>query len=318
MVENINVTENHYHYIVKYTLLLVRYGELALKSNYTRRKFEQILKKNISIALDKENIPHKIRGDRGRIYVKTNYIKKSIPVLKKIFGVTSFSPVYTTDAEIPAVSHLVTHLAKKLLTAEKSFALRVSRTGTHDFSSQDIANQVGRNVCENTHAQVNLTSPDVEIFIEIRDNHAYVFTEKIPGPGGLPLGTQGSVLVIVDSPQSLLAAWYLMKRGCNVVFFTDNTSKEDLIKNFTQQWYTPTLIFSSKGKRFFTKEINTIISTTHCNAVVTGNMLIENPKKTIDNIQQLKSRIKHPLLHPLIAMEKNEVYKKCKELGVPL
>ena len=66
-------------------------------------------------------------------------------------------------------------------------------------------------------AGVDLETPDLEIFVEVRDNRVYFFTSKIRGPGGLPLGSEGKLTALVsggiDSP---VAAWSMMKRGCPV------------------------------------------------------------------------------------------------------
>ena len=61
---------------------------------------------------------------------------------------------------------------------------------------------------------VDLSRPDIELFIEVRNNRAFLFRKVIDGPGGLPLGTQGRVLTIVDGERGMVAAWMMMKRGC--------------------------------------------------------------------------------------------------------
>ena len=67
-------------------------------------------------------------------------------------------------------------------------------------------------------APVDLTNPDLTIFVEIRENKAFIYHEKIKGPGGLPLGTQGRVVVLLSSGiDSPVAAYLMMKRGCEVV-----------------------------------------------------------------------------------------------------
>ena len=64
------------------------------------------------------------------------------------------------------------------------------------------------------------------MFIEIRNENAYFFTEKINGTGGLPSGTQGKILAIIDVPKSILAAWSLMRRGCSIIFLRTNNQME--------------------------------------------------------------------------------------------
>jgi len=64
--------------------------------------------------------------------------------------------------------------------------------------------------------RVNLTHPDVEIHVEVRHNRAFVFQEIWPGPGGLPLGSQGRALAVVRDEAGMVAAWMGMKRGCRI------------------------------------------------------------------------------------------------------
>ena len=89
---------------MKYELILIRYGEIALKGKVTRRYFENALVKNIKSALKTENISHTIGREWGRIYVFTSQINESIDVLQRIFGVTSFSPSLKTTVDMGAIS----------------------------------------------------------------------------------------------------------------------------------------------------------------------------------------------------------------------
>src|SRR3989304_6192118 len=74
------------------------------------------------------------------------------------------------------------------------------RSGTPPYTSQDIARLVGRRIQDvEPGARVDLDDPDVEIHIEVRENRSYLFTAISGGPGGLPMGSQGRVLAVVDS-----------------------------------------------------------------------------------------------------------------------
>ncbi|MCX6663642.1 MAG: THUMP domain-containing protein, partial [Euryarchaeota archaeon] len=179
---------------MNYDVILVRYGELSLKSTYVRKYFESILVRNIKKALTRENISHSITKERGRIYLSATDISKSCLVLSRIFGIVSFSPAVQTTSDMEDMSMLALQLAKNILTEEKSFAIRATRVGTHTFSSQQVAVHIGNDIVKATRAGVDLTNPDIELFIEIRDKKSFLFTEKINGVGGLPLGTQGRIL----------------------------------------------------------------------------------------------------------------------------
>jgi thiamine biosynthesis protein ThiI len=303
---------------MNYDVILVRYGELSLKSTYVRKYFESILVRNIKKALTRENISHNITKERGRIYLSTTEISKSIMVLSRIFGIVSFSPAVQTTSDMEDMSMLALQLAKNILTEEKSFAIRATRVGTHTFSSQQVAVHIGNDIVKATHAGVDLTNPDIELFIEIRDKKSFLFTEKINGVGGLPLGTQGRILVLVENTASLLAAWYLMRRGCNVIIANMKISNDESIHSFLAHWYADAEIISvdQKTKNFF-DQLRTLASEKNCDALTTGHTL-EEPTRSLAAIAQLKKQSIIPVLTPLIAMTPEELQQQCRKRGIPI
>jgi thiamine biosynthesis protein ThiI len=198
--------------------ILVRYGEIGIKSDRVRSRYESILVKNIEKALNFCEIPFdSVIRDFGRIFVKTQEVAAA-QTIARVFGVVSVSPVQTNAATLDAMKDAALRIVSPLLTHGKSFAIRARRTGTHDYSSKDIGVVVGGAIEQATGAPVRLTKPDVELFIEVRAERAYVYTAVIDGVGGLPLGTQGKVIALlsggIDSP---VAAWLMMKRGCTII-----------------------------------------------------------------------------------------------------
>jgi len=154
---------------MNYDLILIRYGELSLKSDYVRNKFELKLVDNIKNAFKLNNLNCELRRERGRIYLYGDEISQGIEILKRIFGITSFSPAIKTTSNIVDMITLALNFCQKTLNKEKSFALRVTRTGEHDFSSQDVAVKLGNVIVDATKAGVDLSNPDFELFIEIRN-----------------------------------------------------------------------------------------------------------------------------------------------------
>jgi thiamine biosynthesis protein ThiI len=301
-----------------YDVILVRYGELSLKSTYVRKYFESTLVRNIKKALILENISHSITKERGRIYLSTTEISKSIIVLSRIFGIVSFSPAVQTTSDMEDMSMLALQLTKNILTNEKSFAIRATRVGTHTYSSQQVAVHIGNDIVKATHAGVDLSNPDIELFIEIRNKKSFLFTEKINGVGGLPLGTQGRILALIENSSSLLAAWYLMRRGCNVVIVNMKKSNDEFIHSFLNHWYADAEIISvdQKTKNFF-DQLRTLASEKNCDALVTGHTL-EEPTCSLDAIAQLKKQSIIPVLTPLIAMTPEELQQQCGKRGIPI
>jgi thiamine biosynthesis protein ThiI len=201
--------------------VVVRYGELALKSPRVRREFEQRLLENIRLSLGAPD--HEILKERGRIFVNTNAPAKVAERLARVPGIVSVSPAIRTEATRDAVLASAVGAARKVLSGGECFAVRTRRLGKHPFRSQEINEEVGASILrEVPGTSVNLTSPDREIFIEVRDKDAYIFTEVVEGVGGLPVGTQGAVVALFSGEANGLAAALLMlRRGCLVypVFF---------------------------------------------------------------------------------------------------
>jgi thiamine biosynthesis protein ThiI len=304
--------------VVKYKIIIIRYGEIALKGKFTRRYFENALIKNIKKALKTKNIANTIGREWGRIYVYTKQINESIDVLQKIFGIISVSPSFKTTSEINDISDFVINISKENLTKEKSFALRVTRTGKHEFTSKDVAIKIGNDIINETQAKVDLDTPDFELFIEIRNENTYIFTKKIRGIGGMPQGTQGKILALIDKPESILAAWYLIRRGSKVIFLIKDKFKIDMLKSFMSKWNIESNIDKLDLKENVYNILNKKANEENCDAIVTGLFLDKNISTSLSEIYNLKKYVKFLILHPLIAMDKNEINNKCEEIGISI
>ncbi|MFA5102918.1 MAG: THUMP domain-containing protein [Candidatus Thermoplasmatota archaeon] len=303
---------------MNYDVIILRYGELSLKSTYVRKYFETILVRNIKKAFLTENVPVDIQTEWGRIYLTTTDLSKSASILPRIFGMVSFSPAMQTSSSLQEMSAIANQITKSILHPSKSFAIRVTRVGTHPFSSQDVARHIGNDIVNATHARVDLNTPDLELFIEIREKNSFLFTEKIKGVGGLPLGTQGRILILVTQPSSLLAAWYLMRRGCNCVLVTVNGIDEERIRSFLASWYADAEIIrmSHKDNEFY-RLLSEIVTEKKCDAIATDHTLDKIPDALAD-IVHLKETCVVPILSPLISMDQKELANHCKNRGIPL
>ena len=303
---------------MNYDSIIIRYGEIALKGKETRRYFERILVKNIKFAFKKKAIENKIERERGRIYLYTKQINESVSILKKIFGIVSVSPTIKTFGDIESISKISVDISKNELADKKTFAVRATRTGKHNFTSQDVAIKIGSDIVKTTKAKVDLTDPDFELFIEVRNEKAFIFTKKIRGPGGMPIGSQGKVLAVVDGPYSILAAWYLIHRGCRVTFVITKKSDEEKLNKFSERWYISFDVFKIKSSKNFFKDLNEIASEKDCDAIVSSYNILYNSKKALADIKNFKKSVNLPVLYPLISMSKKEMNKKCREIGIKL
>ncbi|BDC36152.1 MAG: hypothetical protein EF806_02675 [Candidatus Methanoliparum thermophilum] len=264
----------------KPTLYLIRYDELALKSDYVRKKWEDQLVKSIKSRIKSCNI----RRERGRIWVYSGEDISS--KLGKIPGIHSFSLCY--PCTLDDLKDNLLEFVERSLKDEKTFALRVKRIGDHNFTSQDVARQMGAIIQENyPFLSVDLENPEKEIFIEIRDRDCYLFDDIIKGVGGLPEGVEGSVLGCLSSELDLLACWMMIKRGCNIwaIIDKDFNKSDDLLKVLRE--FKPD-IKSSTIEDLKTKKIL---------GIVTGDIKIPSQKN--------EKRYKIPIYQPLIGLKKD-------------
>ncbi|MBS3777963.1 MAG: hypothetical protein KGY50_01565 [Candidatus Thermoplasmatota archaeon] len=302
---------------MKQSQILIRYGEIGLKAENTRRRFSNQLKKNIKQAFSQERMPVKIVIKRGRLFLHTNQIAKASKVLQKIFGIVSFSPVWESSANLSILTRDVIQIMGTRLTSETSFALRVRRSGTHEYTSQDVAVLVGQVLCDRFSSPVDLEDPAVELFIEIRDHQAFLFIEKIKGVGGMPYATQGTVCSIIEKPIDLLASWFLMKRGCKIHMIMTTDSLSSYTKEFLNTWYvqdTSKILFKKNAS--FQQKLNQEINIFNCNAVCTGVTCFKNEKMCLKTIKKIKKSCSLPVLTPLISMNEKDLEKRAKQVGI--
>jgi thiamine biosynthesis protein ThiI len=227
-------------------VVIVRYGEIWLKSRPVRNRFERLLVRNIRSCLSEQEVPYEsIVRSRGRIYVYSKDIGSVLGVVAKVSGVVSASPARRITAEIESMKSAALEQYKK-----GSFRITARRqTKDFPFNSQQICEVIGQHVREKTGAKVDLSKPDVEISIEIGDKDAFVFSETVAGPGGLPVGAQGKVLCLVSDEDSILAASEMMRRGCSVhlLHFGKVKEAEQLKQRLGEKMCTGKIEFSISG-----------------------------------------------------------------------
>ena len=190
-------------------MILVKYGEIALKGR-NRDLFEKKLKENIKDCLKKNKIEFKkVKRHRGRILIHTDNPCKP---LNKVFGIISFSEIHETELDLEQIKNQALKLYKK-----GSFRITCKRADKIFKKSPEIEREVGAHIVENTSAKVKLKNPDTEIFIEIFNNKAYLYNKKEKGLGGLPVGIQGTIGLLLQDKTSQEVGIKLMKRGCDLL-----------------------------------------------------------------------------------------------------
>jgi thiamine biosynthesis protein ThiI len=326
--------------------ILVRYGEIGVKSPVVRKRFEKKLISNI-----KKLIKCKITINQGRIFLFPEEYEKALDSLTKIFGVVSFSPTLSTDTDHDTINAAVQDYIKELMEKgefdpEQPFAVKCRRVGTHDFSSREMAGFCGAAVIELTNAPVDLSNPKFKLYIEVREDKTYIFHKKIKGAGGLPIGTQGRLISLVsggiDSP---VATYLMMKRGCDITIVNFNNhpftsgSNERIIKIYKKlQEYasgSDLRIYQVNYRDFLkkcTEEAPPRMTCVLCKsgmyqiaekiaksekalAIVDGSSVGQVASQTLPNILATRYSTSMPVLSPLIGLDKTEISEIAEKIG---
>lgn len=281
---------------------LVRYGELGLKSPQVKKRFQKTLKSNIEDAFLKEGVQAITSWDWGRIYLHTDEDQKAEDILKKIFGISSFSKVIETSSSIPEICDAAAEFSRDITPPGSSFAVRARRTGDHEFTSQDVAAEVGSAIlAANENISVNLNQPDEEIFVEVRYNRTFIFNEKIQGPGGFPVGTQGRALALISDKKSVYAAWLMMKRGCTMKLLCTGVEAHAYAQKL-KNWYMASQPREIKDGSNVLDEVLDMAKRNRAEALVLGHTYEE-----FENESKIEADI--PVFYPLIGMSNKEIEK---------
>lgn len=332
---------------MNHDLIIARYGEIGIKSPKIRSRFERKLVKNIKATFECE-----VERNQGRIYIFPKDFKEGIEKLNRVFGVVSYSPATSTKANYESIDETLGQYTRELISEglldeNTKFAIKCRRVGTHEFTSQEMAAHCGGVVRNVVLAPVDLTNPDLTIFVEIRDDDAYIFHEKIRGPGGLPLGTQGKVVVLLSSGiDSPVAAYLMMKRGCEVIALhcnNDPFSGPKVTENFNLlvdqlniyakgtpikkrvidygEYLTVakqkapekmTCVLCKSGMYRIAEKLAIKLG---ADAIVDGSSVGQVASQTLSNILATRYGVDMPILSPLIGLDKEEITKIAKDIG---
>ncbi|MHA1506794.1 MAG: tRNA uracil 4-sulfurtransferase ThiI [Candidatus Asgardarchaeia archaeon] len=335
-----------------YDRVIVRYGEIGIKSKVTRRRMEKLLVKNIERTLELNGIGYdKLEREWGRIFIVTKEAERCSKALSKVMGVVSSSPVRTVSSDLPSLVEEIVYYAKNKIKDGMKFALRVRRVGSHDYSSQDVARVGGARILEelgSKNVSVDLKNPDFELFVEIRSEKAYIYHEIIKGPGGLPLGSEGKAVCLFSGGiDSSVAVYMLMRRGViPILLFYDRypfSAKDvrDKVKLFAKKFkeYSSGIQIKlyivphgfdlaeiiKKCERKYTCLIcrrlmfikaQKIAELEGADAIATGEMVGEQASQTLKNIKALSYGIDYPIIRPVVALNKDDTIRISREIGV--
>lgn len=195
--------------------LLVRYGEIGVKSSPVKKKFKQRLMERLAEKLSYRGIDGDVVEQERRIFVEVEDEEAAdVSIhLSRVPGVVSVSPVVMASLDLEDITEKAVELMSGV---EGSFAVDARRAGEHEYTSKEIEDPVGERIVEELGLAVDLDDPGKTVSVEARYMNAYLYTETVDGIGGLPVNRDNRVAVLMEDRVSTVAAFLLMKRGCTV------------------------------------------------------------------------------------------------------
>ena len=327
------------------THVIVKTHELALKGK-NRPWFMRKLMENLRVATEGAGVGNVWQGqmtiglsleDEGR----WPDIKERV---RDCFGVAKFF----LASEYPQDLNLIREGLPGMLEGRRfrSFRIETNRADKRfPQTSPEVNHDLGRFVQEATGAAVDLTNPDLTIYLDIQPRGILLYFDETPGHGGLPVGTSGKVAVMlsggIDSP---VAAWHMMKRGCPASFvhfhsypLVDRSSIEkasELTQHLSRHQRHSELFLAPLAeiqkriivetppsyrvllyRRFMLRITEALAGRHGAKAIVTGESCGQVSSQTLENIAVVNDVARMPVLRPLIGLNKEEIVAMSRNIG---
>jgi thiamine biosynthesis protein ThiI len=258
-------------------------------------------------------------------------------------------PAIRVASKMVEIVNVAKSIALQNIQENQTFAVRARRVGTQEYTSKDVEIQVGAEVLkqlEHRRISVNLDEPDVTLFVEVRNDAAFIYHNVVDGPGGLPFGSQGRLVCLfsggIDSP---VAAWLMMKRGATVeLLFLDQRPyvgdnyaerarivagnlrryipKKELVLNNAPFGEIMSVIASEvpeKNKCIICKRMMYRVACSfaekkQAEGIITGESLGQVASQTLFNLRVLDEVSTFPVFRPLIGFNKREIVDLAKDI----
>ncbi|MDU7904763.1 MAG: tRNA uracil 4-sulfurtransferase ThiI [Peptostreptococcaceae bacterium] len=334
-----------------YNIAIVKYGEIGVKGK-NRYIFENKLIKNIKSMLSPLG-KFNVYKEYGRIYVDLGEFAEEyeevLEEIKKVFGVVGVCPGIRAEKDYDKLKELALKLLdEKIEEGSKSFKV-TSRRGdkslplTSQEMSKDIAGFLVFNVKD--RIKVDVRNPETTIHCEYRQNHVMVYSDTVPGYGGLPVGTNGRAMSLlsggIDSP---VASWMVAKRGVEIEAIHFNSYPFTCAKSQAKVRDLAQILAKYCGKvrlhkvnileiqkaigvsckeeemtiisrRFMMKIAQRVGEMRFCDALVTGESIGQVASQTIQGLTCTNASVSLPVFRPLIAMDKSEIIDIAQKIG---
>ncbi|GGL09540.1 putative tRNA sulfurtransferase [Sphaerisporangium melleum] len=333
--------------------VLLKLGEVVLKGR-NRELFERRLQNNIRAALKDIGIRVDVRQRHGVIAIllpEGTTVETADAVAHRLTDVIGLVWVHRAwrvakdpDAVTAAALELVA--GRPEVERRATFAVRSRRRDKRfPLRSNELDRLVGGEINDKYDLPVRLKNPELTVYIEVDRDEVFVFTDGLPGQGGLPVGTSGRGLVLmsggIDSP---VAAYRMMRRGLQVDFLHFSgipfTTSESIYKAYAL--VRALSRFQGKGRlfvvpfgkaqqslkasgadrlqvvaqrRLMLKTAEEVAHRLHRGVLVTGDSLGQVSSQTLQNITALDDAVDMPILRPLIGMDKTEIMSEARRIG---
>ena len=335
--------------MIRLGLILLRYGELALKGA-NRPLFVRQLRRNVRDCLRKNGLQGQVEVIGSRVFVSTEQVEQAILALQRVFGIVSLSPVAEVPRDLDAMAAEAVRIARAShLTADRSFRIQARRSDkSFPHTSPEIGRVLGAAVVQATGARVDLSNrAGLTIGVEVSRERVLIFGEVYPGPGGFPQGVAGRVVALIsggiDSP---VAAWMMMKRGANVIplhFRHNDVEARKCLDNcrVLESWscgwrIRPIMLDQAEVfgpvyqrlrelgeerwtcimcKRTLMIKAAEVAEEHRASAIVSGESLGQVASQTLQNLALISYGLPIPILRPLIGLDKTEITELARHIG---
>jgi len=317
-------------------MIVVYYAEIALKGK-NKSWYENRLVFNIKRKFEKYNEKVDIKTRDSRLFLETDITnEKATEYLKKIFGISHF--VFPAIIET-SKKNLLKEAKKQLSKLKGTVAIQTKRNWKQfELTSPEIGKEVGE-IGSQLGLKFDYSNPENTLYIDVMKKQTILYSEKIRGLGGLPVGSTGKVLCLFSGGiDSCAAAWLMMKRGCSVDFihfhaFPKNemvkgTKIYELFEILNEYQYRSRLHLSPYHhfdlevqdnvvffRNFMLQVAQKIAKWTKCKALVTGDALAQVASQTLENLSAVEYNITYPIFRPLLCFDKIEIIKLAKDIG---
>ncbi|MFH2104788.1 MAG: tRNA uracil 4-sulfurtransferase ThiI [Parcubacteria group bacterium] len=323
--------------------ILIHYGEIGLKGK-NRPFFERRLVENIKKSLSDQGF-NSVKKGYGRILVELGEKsdrRQIVQQLQQVFGIVNLAEAVKAGKDMENIRKT----ALEILPKSKTFRVAARRSDkSFPLNSQQINEQLGAHILDNRpEVKVDLGNPEATLHLEITDQGIFMYTQKLSGLGGLPVGVSGRVVSLLsagfDSP---VASYLLMKRGAQVIFThfhaypqTDKRSIESVKQiteilnkyQFNSQLYLIPFLDIQKAifkvatadrvvlyRRMMMRIAEKIAIQEQAKALVTGDSLGQVASQTLENLQAVSEAATLPILRPLIGSDKQEIIDLARQIG---